>query len=199
MSDKTLDSLIKRLKTEAIEAADREAQTLLDQAKQEAQSIVTAAKTKRKHILLEAEQTAEETLRNGETALAQAARDVKIKLEHDLRQLLGAVLEHEVERAFDRDLIKAAVLKVVENTGREVTLAFPTEMTEELAAFVSGQMSGSADWVTISEDKALLRGFSVQKNEEGWSYSITPEEVSTLLIEQLSGKWAAMLKKAWQE
>jgi V/A-type H+-transporting ATPase subunit E len=198
MAENTLDSLINTLKTEAIEAADQEARLVLDKAREEAKSIIKEATAARDKIIREAEQTAQATVRNGEATLAQAARDVKLKLGQELLELLGAILGREVESVFDQDLTQKAVLMAIENVGTGITISLPVEMKETLAEFVRNRAGNSNDLPEIAGSEGLLRGFNISKKEEGWTFSITPEEVSALLVEQLSGKWATMLKNASQ-
>ena len=194
MSEHSLSNLIDSLKSEAIEAADREAEEILEKARARAATIISDAELKSKERLAAAEQEAKDIIHNGKNALAQAARDVELGVQHDLRKLLSALLEKEVKSEFTPDLIKNATLRVIGNVGSMVTLVVPPEMEEELTDYLQAQLQEDETLPTITQDENLLHGLTVEKTGHGWSYQITPEEISALLSEQLSSKWAELIK-----
>lgn len=194
MSDKTLDQLISSLKSEAIDAAERESNKILEEARSQAQKILKGAEEKREQILLEAENEAQAMIRKGESALRQAARDLYIAVRNNFLELFGAVLEKEIHNAFTPDLVKSAVMKVIDNIGAEVDLKLPGALEQELADYIRQRMQSSDDFPSIVRDDSILAGFSIAKTDEGWSYRISPEEIAELLQPRLIGKWVEVLK-----
>ncbi len=194
MSEKSLDKLINTLKSEAIEAADKQAMEILDKAQEQAQKIIKEAEAKREELLNSAEKEAQDTRNKGEAALQQAARDVTVSVRHDLLKLLGAVLENEVEVAFTPDLMENAILKIVENVDSGVTLKLPEKLETQLAAQIQKRLQTSDDLTSISGDPSLHNGFAITKTDQGWSYHISPEEVAELLNAHLSPKWVQIFK-----
>lgn len=198
MSDKTLDQLISSLKSEAIEAAERESNKILEEARAQAQKILKGAEEQRDRMLTDAGNEAQATIRKGESALRQAARDLHIAVRNNLLELFRAVLEKEIHRTFTPDLVKSAVMKVIENIGGEVELKFPEALEQELADYIHQRLQTSDDLVSITRDDSILAGFSITKTNEGWSYRISPEEVAELLQPHLIGKWVDVLKNEEQ-
>ncbi|MBK7409931.1 MAG: hypothetical protein IPJ40_18925 [Saprospirales bacterium] len=98
MSDKTLDKLISSLKSEAIDAAERESNKILEEARSQAQKILKGAEEKRAQMLMDAEKELQATMSNGESALRQAARDLNIDVRNHLLKLFELVLEKEIRR-----------------------------------------------------------------------------------------------------
>ncbi len=194
MSEKTLDKLITSLKTEAIDAAEKEAKKIVDAAKAQAQKIISNAEVQKKQLLDNAEKEAEETLNKGVGALKQAARDINVTVQNDLLKLLKTVLQDEINKAFTPDLIKSAVIKVIENVNSSVELKLPEDFEKELAEYVQKHLQTSGNLVTITKDDSMLKGFSVTKTDQGWSYHITPQEVAEILNGQLSNRWINVLK-----
>lgn len=195
MSEKSLDKLINTLKSEAIEAAEQQALEILDKARDRAQTLVKEAENKSKEILQDAEKEAQATRNKGESALRQAARDLTMSVRHDLLKLLGSVLEKEVETSLTPKIMEDAILKVVENVGGGVTLKLPEKLQEQIASKIQKKLQSIDSVSTIIGDDNLLNGFSIVKTEEGWNYTISPEEVSELLNAQVSHKWVEILKK----
>ena len=193
MSDKTLDQLISSLKSEAIDTAERESNKILEDARSQAQKILKGAEEKREQILLEADNEAQAMIRKGESALRQAARDLYIAVRNDFIELFGAVLEKEIHNDFTPDLIKSAVVKVMENIGKEVELKLPGALEQALADYIHQRLQNSDDLVSIIRDDSMLAGFSITKTDEGWSYHISPEEIAELLQPHLIGRWVEVL------
>ena len=194
MSENSLDKLINTLKSEAIEAADKQAMEILDKAQEQAQKIIEETQAKREELLNSAEKEAQDTRNKGEAALQQAARDLTMSVRHDLLKLLGAVLENEVETAFTPDLMEDAILKIVENVDSGVTLKLPERLETQLATQIRKRLQTSDDLTSISSDPSLRNGFAISKTDQGWSYHISPEEVAELLNAHLSPKWVQILK-----
>lgn len=198
MSDKTLDKLIATLKSEAIDAADRESKKILEEAHAQAQKTIKDAEGKREQILMKAEKEAQATISKGESALRQAARDLNVTVQNDLLKLFKSVLEREVHATFTPDLLKSAITKVIENVGSEIELKLPENVEQELADHIHQRLQKSDSLVSLIKDDTILHGFSITKTDQGWSYHITPEEVAGLLNAHLSGKWVNILKNEEQ-
>jgi len=149
-----------------------------------------------KEEIEDAHKEAQVSLNKGEAALKQAVRDVTVSVRNDLLKLLKIVLSHEVESSFSPELVEKAVLTVVENVGSGVALQIPANKQMALAENLQSRLQSSNDIDKITKDSNLLKGFVVTKTDQGWSYEITPEEVTELLNKHLSPRWADMLKNA---
>ncbi|MDE3743479.1 hypothetical protein [Maribacter polysaccharolyticus] len=194
MSEKTLDKLIVTLKTEAIEAADKEAKQIVEKAHKEAQRILKEAEEQKEELLVKADKEAQAIYGKGESALKQAARDLTISVRNDLLKLLKTALEREVESNFTPDLMERAILKVVGNIGSGVALKIPENMKKELADKIQERLRTSGNLDTLTKDPNLPNGFVVTKTDQGWSYRISAEAVAELLNGHLSPKWINILK-----
>lgn len=194
MSEKTLDKLIAKLKSEAIDAAEKEANDIIENAKTQALSILNDAQVKSDELLKNAEKESEANKAKAKGAMKQAARDLTVTLRNDLLNLLGNVLEKEVEKTFTADLIQTAVIKVIENVGSGVALKLPKNLELELADQIQKRLQTSEDIISVTTTNSLVNSFSISKTEEGWSYDISPEEVANLLNTHFSPKWLDILK-----
>jgi len=195
MSEQSLDKLISTLKSEAIEAAEKQEQEIIAKARAKAEQIIQEAKSTKAQILEESQKEAADTVQKGQSALNQAARDVVLRLQSDLRALFASILERDIRSAFDTDLTKKAILQVLQNLREEVTIRIPEQMEDELTDFIQKQVQLADGLATIARDDSILKGFSVVKTDQGWSYQITPEEISAILSDHLSRKWASVLQK----
>lgn len=195
MSDKTLNQLIALLKTEAIDAAEQEKKRILEEAEQQAREIVQSAEDKRNAMISNAEREAQSTIEKGEAALRKAGRDYSISVRNELLNIFSTVLEGEVKREFTPDLLKKAIIKVIENVGSDVELKLSKAFSEELADYIHTRLISSQKLVSMVEDNSVLQGFSITNNQQGWSYTISTEEVTEALKRQLNTNWIDILKK----
>ena len=195
MSDIALDQLIASLKTEAIDAAEKERDEILKNARLQAQQIVQAAAEKRTALLAEAEAQAKDMLSKGESALQQAGRDYSISVRNELLQMFQAVLKAEVQKDFTPDLMKTAIVNAIENIGSDVEVKLSPAFLKELSQYIHERLQSSDQIITMVEDNAALKGFSITHEKEGWSYTISPEEVAEALYKYLSYSWVNILKK----
>jgi V/A-type H+-transporting ATPase subunit E len=195
MSDIALDQLIASLKKEAVDAAEKESEEILEKARLKARQIVQEAEAKKAALLAEAEEQAQDILNKGEIALRQAGRDYSISVRNELLQMFGAVLKTEAQQAFKPELMKTAIVNAIENIGSNVELKLSSEFSKELSAYIHGRLQSSSQVVSIVEDNTALNGFSITQEKEGWSYTISPEEVAEALYKHLSHSWVDILKK----
>jgi vacuolar-type H+-ATPase subunit H len=194
MSEKTLEQLIISLKNEAIGAAEKESEIILETAKQQAEQILNTAMQKRDLIISDAENEAQAILSKGESALRQAGRDFSISVRNELLKVFQAVLEEETRTQFNPDLIKTAILTTIDNIGSDVELKFSKDLLSEMGDFIHAQLKASEKLVSSMEDNELLSTFSITKIDQGWSYTISPEDVADALGSHLKHNWIKILK-----
>ncbi|MCA0132195.1 hypothetical protein [Winogradskyella alexanderae] len=196
MSEQTLDGLIAKVKSEAIEASELEAQSIINDAKLKAKQIINKAEADKRALIKDAEVHAEGLVKKGKIALNQAARDVQISVKNDIHNLFKSVLEAEVKEAFTTDLYTKVISKVMDSLGGKVAVTLPKDMEDEMIKSLQNSLATSKSVPQIIKKNNLLSGLSVTKIDEGWSYDITAEEIAELLSQHLSPKWAEILKNA---
>ncbi len=140
MSEKSLDQLIQSIKSEAIESANKESKQILEDANAKAERILKNAEEQRSQIISDANSEAAAILKKGESALQQAARDLNVAVRNDLIGLLSAVLDEKVTEEFSPDLVKTAVLKVIENVGSNVELRLSEKFESELGQYIHSEL-----------------------------------------------------------
>lgn len=194
MSDNNLGQLISSLKTEAIEAAEKESASILKAAEEQAQQTIDNANRKKEEILSDAKEKADDILEKGKSALQRAARDFNISVRNDVINIFQAVFEKEIRKEFSPGLIKNAISKVIENVGSDAEIKFSPEAMEEMVSYIHSQVQSSEDLPSLIQDDSLLKGFSITKTSQGWTYTVSPEGVAESLRSHLSSNWIETLK-----
>jgi len=196
MSEQTLDGLIAKVKSEAIDTAEKEAKQIIDDAKHKAKQLLQNAENDKAQLLTDAKTQANALVDKGKIALNQAARDVQISVKNDIQQLFKSVLETEVASAFTPELYSTVITKVIDSLGSNVAITLPNNLDGQIVKDIQKKVTTSKDTVALIKSEQLLSGLSVTKTDEGWSYDITAEEVSDLLNQHLSPKWVELLNNA---
>ncbi len=193
MSEHTLDLLIDRLKNEAIEQAEKEATTIVAEAQAKAQKLLAEAEEEKRSVLQDAQKEAQAIVENGKSALQVAARDLSLSVQQDLLQLLKETLEEEVQQSFSPDLMKSVLANVVSHFGDDLEFQLPPEHAEELAEYVRQQLQASGHSISVMEKPGASSGITILKKDQGWSYTISPAQVTEALLPQLNAKWVQIL------
>ncbi|MFD1615320.1 hypothetical protein [Gelatiniphilus marinus] len=193
MQNNTLDELIAKVKSEAIDNAEKESQRIINEAKQKAAQLLNHAQTEKQQLLNAAKKESEALLNKGEIALKQAARDVHITVKNDLLKLFKSVLEAEVKGTFTIELYTKVILQITKSIGNNLAITLPASIENQMVEAIRKKVAESNNSIKIIESEQLLSGLSVAKTNEGWSYDITAEEVAALLSQHLSKKWVAIL------
>jgi len=194
MSEKSLDKLIETIKTEAIDAAEEKANAIIQTAEAKAKTIVENAEKRQTEIVSKSQKEAEQILAKGENALRQAARDVKLSLRNEVLALLKAVLHRDIDENFTPELSQEAILKITENIGGKVNLELPETLKEKLSSKTVKLLQDNNTKLVFG-DHGFAKRLVIEKEDEGWGFVITPEEITELLYGYLSPKWVQLLKQ----
>lgn len=194
MSEKSLDQLINTIKTEAIEAAEKEAQAIVAKAQEDAKTIMDDAEAQKSDIISAAKKQAQQTLNKGKNDLIHAARDIKISLRNELLHLLKNVLQKEIDEHFTPELTEKAILEIIQNIDVGVSLSLPNDLKDNLSAKTMSLLQ-SQDTALHFDKNRIAKGLIVENKNEGWTYMISPEQITDLLYNQLSPKWVEILKQ----
>lgn len=195
MGDQSLDLLISSLKTEAIEAAEKEAKTIIEEAKSKAETIINNAQYQKQQTITEADKEAEAILHKGKMALKQAARDLTINLQNDVLNLFNTALRTKVDKEFSPDLLKSLLLPLIKNIGSDIEVSMPANTLKELAEFIRNEVQKNSENITFKEAPHLFSGLKIFKKEEGWSFEITPDTLMEALKPLLTAHWVTLLNE----
>ncbi|NNK73141.1 MAG: hypothetical protein HKO94_08105 [Flavobacteriaceae bacterium] len=195
MSDNTLDELIAKVKSEAIDSAEKESHRIIEEAKQNAQQLLRNVEAEKDQLLNDAQSEADAILNKGKIALQQAARDVHISVKNDLLKVFRSVLETEVAASFTPELYTSVVKKIIDTLGGNTNITLPDKMEDQLIDAIRTKVAQPGKNIGISKDEQLFSGLSITKTDEGWSYDITAEEVSELISQNLNRKWVDILNE----
>ena len=182
--DTNLESLIEKIKKEAIEEGQQASDSIVNKAKEEAASITDSASVEAEKIISDAKIQAEKLQENANQALRQAARDVELLLKEQLSTLFDRVFKRGVGGALEPDFLEGIILKLVAEWAREgdVEVAVSAADKEKLEALLFSHLGEELkESVTIRASHAVAKGFRFELKGGSVYYDFTDETIAEAL------------------
>ncbi|GAB7082240.1 hypothetical protein [Megalodesulfovibrio paquesii] len=198
-------ALLERIRTDAVEQGQAKAEALLDAAREEARSIRAAARAEAETLRREAAEEAARQRQQGAQALRHAARDLLLTLRAAIQDLFVSVLEEEVERTLDREVLVRMLEQVTAScaaspreSGLEIILS-PKDKEALAGFFLKKFREELLQGVEIRADADILRGFRLG-TREGYMYiDFTSQAIAESLAQLVRPALAEHLAAAAQD
>ncbi len=197
-----LQELIDQIKKEGVQAAETEADTLLNAAKAQAEKIIADAKMQADKILADAKSENERMVKSSEDAIKQAGRNLLISFRESIARELDAILSKDVTAVYSSEKLAGLIVKVVENWAAkpdtdDVSVILNSQdlksLEETVLAGVKEKLQGG---VTLKANDNFDGGFRISVNDGNAYYDYSAETVVEMLSKYLSLKVTKLLKEA---
>lgn len=197
-----LEQLIEQIKKDGVEAAESQAEAILNKAKAKAEKIVADANAKAEKIIADANAQNERTVKSSEEAIRQAGRNLLISFRESVAKELEAVVGAGVAAAYSKENLAALIVNVVnawannnESENLEVILnsADLKELEDTVLAGLKEKMLGG---VTLKSNDNFDKGFRIGVNNGTAYFDYSADAVVEMLSNYLSPKVTELLKEA---
>jgi V/A-type H+-transporting ATPase subunit E len=197
-----LEQLIDQIKKEGVEAAEAQAEAILNSAKSQAEKIIADAKSQADKILADAKAENEKMVKSSEDAITQAGRNLLISFRESVSRELNAIVNQNVNALYSSDKLASLIINVVENWAKnsdaeDISVILNHEdlksLEECLLAGLKEKMLGG---VTLKASDNFDSGFRIAVNNGAVYYDYSAEAVTDMLANYLSPKVTALLKEA---
>lgn len=202
-----IESFVKTLETEGVEAGRKAAQKIEADARQHAEKIVAEGKEQAEQIIEKAKSEAEKIKARMNSSLELAARDAIFMLREKLSHQLKSLLQLNVEKSLSNEETLANIL-------RQVIPAYAKANAEKQKAEIniSGNLQGNLLEGALQELKNSFQqnntGIDVKHNLakagfefriEGSTVEVSTESVTALLAEMMDPDLQQYLAKAAEQ
>lgn len=197
-----LQGLLERIQKDGIEKADSKAADIIKAAEEKAAKIVATAKKEAEETLRKAEQDGEMFRKRGESAIAQAARDVILSVDAAVSATLKSIVESGVNKTFsDTDfaaLVRDVVLEYSKRTSPDnIEVLVSEEQQQQLADYFMSKLTDQMKaGMTISGDHEIISGFTVSFKDDAVYHDFTGEAITNAITTLLRPQLADIVKKA---
>jgi len=200
----TIESFVKKLHSEGVQAGQAAADEVCREAEQKAAQILKRAEAQAEEIIANAKTQADSRMARHQSELEMAARDTVVKLRETLAESLKAVLAGPVEgHLSDSGFLKQLLHDIVMQYARldseradEIRINVSPEMHHQLAEWAIGELHRAAQNHSTSIDlKGNLSGAGFEYKFSGATVEVTTNSV----VETLSELVGPQLRKVLQE
>ncbi len=195
-----LQPLIDKIRKEAIEKAEQEADRILSEAREKAAAEVKGTEEKAAAMITQAEKDAEQFSARSIQTLEQAARDVLIRVGEGVERIFDELVRDAADDVLSMEALKDIVLKMAEtyidgeNRERRVQWLVSPEDQKTLEEFFAGRlgrkMSGGMD---VRADDRIGKGFQVSLVDQHVHHDFSRDAVAEALSHYLRPRLAEIV------
>jgi vacuolar-type H+-ATPase subunit E/Vma4 len=201
----SIESFVKKLQLEGVDAGKEAAEKIRKEAKNEAEKIIAEANSRAEQIVSKAKKDADTYFSRMQTELEFAVRDAILKLHNTIEQILSAMLTRKIEKYLSNPDYLGTVI-------RDVIIAY-AESDAGKQPFMTFNISDRID-DSIRDDiiKELFQNFNAEREQvafqntfskAGFEYIIddatvmvTPDSVSEMISEMVSPVLQKLMDRA---
>ena len=197
-----LQELINQIKKDGVEAAEAQAEAIIDAAKAEAEKIISAAKAEADKLIANAKAENDKTVKSGEDALRQAGRNLLISFRESVNREVKTIAGDNVSAVYSSDALKQIIAEAVgcwaaKPDSDDITVLLNSA---DLAKFEEGILAElkakMLDGVTLKANDNFDGGFRIAVNNGAVYYDYSAESVTDMMSSYLGAKVTALLKEA---
>lgn len=197
-----LQELIDKIKKDGVDAAQAEAEAIVNTAKKEAEKIIADAQAEADKIMLNAKTENERVVKSGEDAIKQAGRNLLISFRESVTRELNALLNENVSAVYSSEKLAQFVVNAVENWTSKPDAGELSVIlnSDDLKAFeeviTAGLKDRISNGVTLKANDNFDGGFRIAVNNGSAYYDYSAEAVTEMLSNYLSPRVTELLKEA---
>ncbi len=197
-----LQELIEQIKKDGVQAAEAQAEAILNAAKTEADKIIADAKAEAERITADAKAENERTVKSAEDAIRQAGRNLLISFRESVAKELKAIAGENVNAVYSSDAFAKLIVNAVESWTAKpdaedvaviLNAADLADLEQTLLAALKEKMLGG---VTLKANDNFDGGFRIAVKGGAAYYDYSAEAVTDMLSNYLSPRVTALLKEA---
>ncbi|MFZ5950737.1 MAG: hypothetical protein ACOYXC_08525 [Candidatus Rifleibacteriota bacterium] len=186
----------KQLKEDGIDAAKKEAESILAEARKEAKKLLDSAKTEIEKMEKDAEGRIAQKRANSEAEIHLAARDLMNSFRKRIEEVGSQLLKGKVAEALnDKDVVKNAISELLktQKTGQEWELALGATLGKSLADVVVNLFKAEGATVKLGEELKKA-GFEIKAGKGNEVIEVTEESITDSFKKLLSPELKKILE-----
>lgn len=196
-----LQSLLAKIQEQGLDKANAERAAIIKKAEQDAADITAKAKAAADAMRRAAEEECASLTKRAESAVKQAARDIVLKLNVELKERLNAILQENTADAMTPELMgkiinemAAAYIKDGKQEAKLEVLVSPKSL-EEMNAALRGSLKDSfAKQPALFADMELGGGLKVSVSGNDVFYDFSDDAITDIVAAYIGPRLAAIVK-----
>lgn len=194
-----LQNLLEKIQRNGIEKAAAERDEILKQAKAEAEALLAGAKAEADRMRSDAQRDADALKKRAESAIRQAARDILLDLNVELKKRVEAITRTRLDEALSADfmaeIVSGIAQSVLANNAESdlavmVSPAKCDELVKKLTAAVGADL---VEKVTIFPNSAAGRGLKISVNGDQVFFDFSDAALTEMVCAYAGSRVAAVI------
>ena len=191
-----LDDLIRKIKSEGIEEAERKSDEIVKDARITASKILDKARQEAEAIIEEAEEGIRKREDSSKIALGQAARDIILNIRASLTEIFNSRIKKEYQQVLTGKTLETVLIKLIEgwqengmgDTDIEL-LVGESDRDVLFEGFLSKLNEEIKSGIELNTHPDIEGGFRVGMKDNHVYYDFTDEGIANVLAEYLNPKF----------
>ncbi|CAK0773118.1 conserved hypothetical protein [Gammaproteobacteria bacterium] len=194
-----LQGLLERINREGLEKAEAERQRLVTAAQAEAQFLVEQARAEAERLVAEARRETDKLRAAGEAGLRQAARDVILALEAEIKTILANIVRHDIGQALTPERLADILLeltRVYATDNNQVTVQVPLAQADALQSAFTVRLAGYLKaGVELKPVPGLDAGLRLSVNGDDMVHDFSADAITELFCAQLNPRLSRLARQ----
>ncbi len=187
--EKKLQELTRKIYSEGVEKANKEAEEIKSQAKKEADEMIKKAKKESAKIIEKAEKESAEMKKNVESEIALSSKQVISAIKQKITSLVTAkAVKEPVSEAFkDEEFIKKIIEDLVKNwnpgknESLDISVILPEKKEKEMKKYFEAKQKKLLDaGLELRFDDSIDAGFKIGPKDGSYQISFTDRDFENL-------------------
>lgn len=197
-----LQELIDQIKKQGVDAAEIEAEALINSAKEKAEKIVLDAQEQAEQILSDAKKENDKMTKASEDAIRQAGRNLLLSFRESVTRELNAIVSESVSAAYSPDALNGLITNAVEGLiknpdAEDISVILNDKDLKALEDSLHSKLKDRISCgITLKTNDNFDNGFRVSVNSEGVYYDYSADAVTEMISNYLSPRVIQLLKEA---
>jgi len=177
-----IQDLVASIRKEGVEAAKKEAASILQSAEEQAQTIIDQARQKAAQIVSEAEKEIAQANQRAEKALVQAGRDLLLSLKTSIEEQFSRILVEKTSKALSGKDLVGLLTKALQTSEGNVDIEVEPKafeaLADELQTALATELKGG---LVLKPHDDVESGFRLVAKDGSYFYDYKASELADLL------------------
>lgn len=181
-----LDLIIDKIRSDGIDAAEKEGLRIKKEALAEAEKIVSEAKKMAERLISEAEKEIKKKEKNSRNAIEFAARDSILAIRSYLEKIFHNIIKTKCAQTMTGDFLETAIIELLSKTPESEKKGIQISLSEEnhkslSKAFYSAIDEKMREGIEIRPIQDISAGFRISRDCDRFYNDFTDETIAEIL------------------
>ena len=178
-----IDDLVSSIKKDGIDAANLQAEKIIDEAKQKAAEIIESAKKEQEKVLQQTKDEINVLKESAKVSAEQAGRDAVLLFKDAIKEKFEKILEADITKTVSGEALASLIKAAINEDNPENYIAEVSEINEGLKSELASEIKNGLE---IKISPSVKTGFRLNCKDGSGYFDCSDEEIGKMLAPFLS-------------